>query len=58
MRTFDCHDTGFDCDWTAKAKTYDEMLKKVIKHIKEDHEINDISDELMEKLKSAIKGSG
>lgn len=57
MRTFDCHDTGFNCDWTSQANTYDELLKKVIAHIKGDHEIKEISDELMEKLKNAIKGS-
>jgi predicted small metal-binding protein len=53
-KTIKCSDVGVDCDWSASANTEEELLKKVQVHAKE-HGFNDISPELLAKVKASIK---
>jgi len=44
-----------DCPFTATAATEDELLKSVAAHAAHDHGITEVSPELLEKVKAAIK---
>ncbi len=54
MKVFKCADLGFKCDWIAKAKNENELLKLIKEHAKKCHDLNEISKEIAEKVKSAI----
>ena len=54
MKTITCRDVGPDCAFTASADTEEELLQKVAAHASE-HGIVEVTPELIEKVKSAIK---
>ena len=54
MKTITCSDVGPDCAFTASAETEEELLQQVAAHASE-HGITDITPELLEKVKGAIK---
>ena len=45
---------GVDCDWGASAQTEEGLFKKIEAHAKE-HGFNEIPEELLSKVKAAIK---
>jgi predicted small metal-binding protein len=53
-KSIKCSDVGVDCDWSATAKTEEELMKKIEEHAKI-HGYNDIPKELVAKVKSSIK---
>ena len=53
-KSIKCSDVGVDCDWSATAKTEEELMKKIKEHAKK-HGYNDIPKELVTKVKSSIK---
>jgi predicted small metal-binding protein len=55
MPSFACKDMGMTDDWKATAKTEDELLKKIKEHAGKVHNIKDMSPEMVEQLKKAIK---
>ena len=54
MLKFKCRDVGFDCGFTAKAKTEDEIMQKCAIHAQEDHGMKpeDITDDLKNKIRA------
>jgi len=50
-----CADVVPDCSFTASAATEDELLKKVIAHAKQAHGITEVTPDLAEQVKAAIK---
>ncbi len=54
-KTFACRDVGVSCDWHTCADTDEEVLREVAMHAREDHGMNEISDEMMNEVKGAIK---
>ena len=53
-----CKDMGIDCNYVAKGKTENELMKKAIKHGKKVHGYTDeqLNDhEMMKKVKALIK---
>jgi predicted small metal-binding protein len=50
-----CAEIVPDCPFTASAATDEELLQKVAAHAAHDHGITEISPELVEKVKAAIK---
>ena len=44
-----------DCSFTATAATEEELLKKVVAHAAHDHGITEVTPELAERVRSAIK---
>ncbi len=52
---FKCRDVGFDCGWTAKAKTEDEILAQCAAHATKDHNMK--PEEITEDLKSKIRAN-
>jgi len=53
-KTISCKDVGPDCNFTASAETEAELLQQVTTHASE-HGIMEITPELMEKVRAAIK---
>ncbi len=54
MKVFRCADLGFKCDWIARTKTEDELMKLIKEHAKKCHHLNEISKEIAEKVRSVI----
>lgn len=54
-KKFLCKDVGMDCPYEAHAETEEELMQKIAEHGKTAHGITEISPELMEKVKQAIK---
>jgi len=36
-KSISCADAGKDCGWSATAQTEEELMHKVVEHVKEDH---------------------
>ena len=50
-----CAEIVPECPFTASAATDEELLQKVAAHAAQDHGITEITPELVEKVKAAIK---
>jgi len=50
-----CSDVGFECDGVIRAETEEEVLKKAADHAKSEHNLEEISDEVVEKVRAAIQ---
>jgi predicted small metal-binding protein len=50
-----CSDVVPGCTFTATASTEEELLEKVIAHATHDHGVTEVTPELAEKVKAAIK---
>lgn len=49
-----CREVGMDCDFEARGETQQEVLTKTAEHAKKDHGLEEISPELMAKVKAAV----
>lgn len=54
MKVIKCRDVGFDCEGVIKAGTVEEALQMAAKHAKEVHGLNDVTPEVVDKIKSVI----
>ncbi|MHA2027861.1 MAG: DUF1059 domain-containing protein [Candidatus Kariarchaeaceae archaeon] len=54
-KEFHCRDVGFDCDGIVQGQTEDELMNKVAIHAKEVHNITDISDDVVNQVKAAVR---
>jgi predicted small metal-binding protein len=50
-----CKDVGMDCDFEARAENEEELLKKVAKHAGTTHNMTEIPDEVLAKVRAAIR---
>ncbi len=50
-----CKDVGMDCDFEARAETEEELLKKVAEHAGAIHDMTEISEEVLTKVRAAIQ---
>lgn len=50
-----CSDVGFDCDGVIRAETEEEVLKMAAEHAQSAHNLNELSDEVVEKVRAAIR---
>ncbi len=50
-----CRDVGADCDTVICAKTEKEIFEKAREHARTEHNLNEISEELSDKVRSAIQ---
>jgi len=50
-----CSDVGFECDGVILAETEEEVLKQAAEHAKSVHNLEEISDEVVEKVRAAIQ---
>ncbi len=54
-KTYTCRDVGVDCDWKTSAETEDEIMATVSKHAAEAHPNIELTPELVEMVRGAIK---
>ena len=55
-KTLSCKNLGdLECTWEGKADTEEEILEVALTHGREAHGITEVSDELLEEMKSAIR---
>ena len=50
-----CRDVGMDCDFVARAQTEEEILEKVAEHATTTHEMKEIPEEILAKVRAAIR---
>jgi predicted small metal-binding protein len=50
-----CRDVGMDCDYEAHAETEEEILKKVAEHAETTHNMTEIPEEVLAKVRAAIQ---
>jgi AhpD family alkylhydroperoxidase len=50
-----CRDVGVDCDYVARGKTEEDILRKAAEHAQKVHNMREIPRELMEKVRAAIR---
>jgi len=50
-----CRDVGMDCNFEVRAKTEEEILKKAAEHAKTVHNMKEITKEVVEKVRAAIR---
>lgn len=55
MKTMACGEVVPGCDFEANAQTDEELMRKVAAHASEAHGVREITPELAEKVKAAIR---
>ena len=50
-----CKDIGVDCDFAARGKTEDDVLKKAAEHARKDHDIKKVTKDYLESWKKHIR---
>jgi predicted small metal-binding protein len=51
-----CRDVGMDCDFVAHAETEEEILKKAAEYAASAHDMKEIPEEVLAKVRAAIRG--
>ena len=54
-KVVNCRDIGFDCEAVVRADSEEEALEIVAKHAKEVHGLEQVSPELAQKARQAMK---
>jgi predicted small metal-binding protein len=49
-----CRDIGFDCEGVVRAETEEEALNMAAQHAKNVHGLQQVTPEIIEKIRSAI----
>jgi predicted small metal-binding protein len=55
MASFKCKDVGMKCNFEVKDENPDELMQIIALHGEKSHDIKEISPEMMEKVKKAVK---
>ena len=50
-----CRDVGVDCDEVIRGETQEEVMAKAAEHARTQHDMEEISPEMGEKIKEAIR---
>jgi predicted small metal-binding protein len=50
-----CRDLGFDCDFVIRADTEEKILKQAAEHAKAVHNMKEIPEEVVAKVRAAIR---
>jgi predicted small metal-binding protein len=50
-----CRDVGFDCDGVVKAENEEQLMKQVAEHAKDVHNVNEVTPELVQKVRQAVR---
>jgi predicted small metal-binding protein len=55
MKVLRCRDVGFDCDGVIRAETEEEILWQAAEHAKTAHNLSQISEQAVEKIRAVIR---
>lgn len=50
-----CRDVGFDCDGVVRAETVKELLGQVATHAQSVHGLGEVTEDVVQKVKSVIR---
>ncbi len=50
-----CRDVGFDCEGVVRANSDQEVIKLAAEHAKSAHGVTELTNEMVEKVKSVIR---
>lgn len=50
-----CREVGFDCDGVVRAETEEEVLKQVAAHAQQVHNLDEVTDEIVDKVRSVMR---
>jgi predicted small metal-binding protein len=50
-----CRSVGLDCDFVAHGETEAQVMEKVAEHAKKDHGMDEIPDDVVTKVRAAIR---
>ncbi|MFQ5817619.1 MAG: DUF1059 domain-containing protein [Terriglobia bacterium] len=50
-----CREVGVDCDFEARGETEEEILKKVAAHAQAVHNMKEIPEDLLKKVRATIR---
>ena len=53
-KKFSCGDVVDGCGWTTTANNEEELFEQIAKHAKDTHNMSEIPDEIIQKVKSKI----
>ncbi len=54
VKVVSCRDAGYDCDFVARSESEDDLLNQVAQHAKAVHNMTEITDEVVQKVRSLI----
>ena len=54
-KKFACSDVVEGCGWSTTANDENELFQKIFEHAKKEHSMTNISDEIIQKVKSKIQ---
>jgi predicted small metal-binding protein len=59
MKTINCREAGFDCNYIVKGETEEEVMKNGAEHAMKDHGMKeeDITPEMKQKIRGLIRSS-
>ena len=59
MKTINCREAGFDCDYIVRGETEEEVMKNGAEHAMKDHGMKeeDITPEMKQKVRGLIRSS-
>ena len=55
VKSISCKDAGKTCDWSATAKSEDELLQITLEHVQEHHKELVINSELSKNIRALMK---
>ena len=50
-----CRDVGMNCDFEARADTEEELLRQAAAHARDTHQVTEMSPELANRVRAAIR---
>jgi predicted small metal-binding protein len=54
MKVLNCKDVGVNCDFQARGRTADEVLKKAAEHARKDHNIKKVTKDYLHSWRMKI----
>ena len=54
-KSISCKDAGKDCNWSASAKSVEELMSQVTEHVLAEHKEIELNSENITSIKSLIK---
>ncbi len=55
MKVLRCRDVGFDCEGVMRAETEAEILRQAAEHAKTVHNLSEISEQAVAKIRTLIR---
>ncbi len=54
MKALSCKEIGENCDYQARGRTVDEVIRKATEHAKKDHHINKVTKEYLDSWRKKV----